>query len=61
MEKSLLLSHATKECEVTNFLGQASDAYAYVGRVQGSLFSWITLYLAPFKHKHKHQKLTHEN
>jgi hypothetical protein len=27
---SWLLSHATKECEVANFHGQASDAYAYV-------------------------------
>jgi hypothetical protein len=27
-----------------NFHGQASDAYAYVWMVQGSLFSWITLW-----------------
>ena len=27
---SRLLSHATKECEVANFHGQASDVYAYV-------------------------------
>jgi hypothetical protein len=25
-----LVDHATKECEVANFHGQASDAYAYV-------------------------------
>jgi hypothetical protein len=24
------MDHATKECEVANFNGQASDAYAYV-------------------------------
>jgi hypothetical protein len=24
------MDHATKECEVANFHGQASDAYAYV-------------------------------
>jgi hypothetical protein len=34
-----------EECEVANFHGQASDAYAYVWMVQGSLFSWITLCL----------------
>jgi hypothetical protein len=28
---------------VANFHGQASDAYAHVWMVQGSLFSWITL------------------
>jgi hypothetical protein len=27
-----------KECEVANFHGQASDAYAYVWMVQGNLF-----------------------
>jgi hypothetical protein len=27
-----------------NFHGQVSDAYAYVWRVQGSLFSWNTLW-----------------
>jgi hypothetical protein len=32
------MDHATKECEVANFHGQASDAYAYVWMVQGSLF-----------------------
>jgi hypothetical protein len=32
------------ECEVADFHGQASDAYAYAWMVQGSLFSWITLY-----------------
>ena len=32
-----------KECKVASFHGQASDAYAYVSMVQGSLFSWITL------------------
>ena len=36
--------HATKEYEVANFHGQTSDAYAYVWMVQGSLFSWITLW-----------------
>jgi hypothetical protein len=30
------------ECQVANFHGQASDAYAYVWMVQGSLFSWKT-------------------
>jgi hypothetical protein len=35
---SWLLSHAMKECQVANFRGQASDAYAYVWMVQGSLF-----------------------
>jgi uncharacterized membrane protein YiaA len=38
------MDHATKEWEVANFHGQASDAYAYVWMVQGSLFSWITLW-----------------
>ena len=38
------MDHATKECEVANFHGQASDAYAYVWMVQGSLFSWLTLW-----------------
>jgi uncharacterized membrane protein YiaA len=38
------ISHATKEYEVTNFHGQTSDVYAYVCMVQGSLFSWITLW-----------------
>ena len=33
-----------KECEVANFHGQASDAYAYVWMMQSSLFSWITLW-----------------
>ena len=32
-----------KECQVANFHEQASDAYAYVLMMQGSLFSWITL------------------
>jgi hypothetical protein len=40
---SRLPSHALKECEVANFYGQASDDYACVGTVQGSLFSLITL------------------
>ena len=35
------MDHAMKECEVANFHGQASDVYAYVWMVQGSLFSWI--------------------
>jgi hypothetical protein len=38
------MDHATKEWEVANFHGQASDAYAYVWMVQDSLFSWITLW-----------------
>jgi hypothetical protein len=38
------MDHATKECEVANFHGQASDAYAYVWMVQGSLCSWLTLW-----------------
>jgi hypothetical protein len=41
---SWLLSHATKECEVANLHGQASDAYAYVRMVQSILFSWKTLW-----------------
>jgi hypothetical protein len=41
---SWLLSNATKECEVANFHGKASDVYAYVWMVQGSFFSWITLW-----------------
>jgi hypothetical protein len=32
-----------KECQVANFHGQISDAYAYAWMVQGSLFSWMTL------------------
>jgi hypothetical protein len=47
-----------KECEVANFHGQTSDAYAYVGF---KVLSMKINYLAPFKHKHKHQKLAHEN
>jgi len=38
------MDHAMKEYEVANFHGQASDAYAYVRMMQGSLFSWITLW-----------------
>jgi len=34
-----------KKDRVANFHGQASDAYAYVGTVQGSLFSWSTSWL----------------
>ena len=33
-----------KECQVANFHGQASGAYAYVWMMQGSLFSWITIW-----------------
>jgi hypothetical protein len=40
----IFMDHAMKECEVANFHGQASDVYAYVWMVQGSLFSWITLW-----------------
>jgi hypothetical protein len=69
---SWLLFHEMKECEVANFHGQASDAYAYVWLVQGNLFfmdntlksfkvlSMKIKYFAPFKHIHKHQKLGHE-
>ena len=32
------MDHATKECEVANFHGQATDTYAYVWMVPGSLF-----------------------
>jgi hypothetical protein len=39
---SWLLFHAMKKGRVANFHGQASDAYAHVWTVQGSLFSWIT-------------------
>jgi hypothetical protein len=38
------MDHAMKECEVPNFHGQTSDAYAYVWMVQSSLFSWIILW-----------------
>jgi hypothetical protein len=38
------MDHATKEFEVANFHGQATDTYAYVWMVPGSLFSWITLW-----------------
>jgi hypothetical protein len=34
-----------KKGRVANFHGQASDAYAYVWMVQGSLFSWSTSWL----------------
>ena len=34
------MDHATKECEVAYFHGQATDTYAYVWMVPGSLFSW---------------------
>jgi hypothetical protein len=34
---SWLLSHVMKECQVTKFHGQTSDAYAYVWMVQGSV------------------------
>ena len=33
-----------KKDRVANFHGEASDAYAYAWMVQGSLFSWITLW-----------------
>ena len=33
-----------KECQVANFHGQASDTDAYVWMMQGSLFSWTTLW-----------------
>ena len=38
------MDHATKECEVANFHGKVSDAYAYAWMVQGSLLSWMTLW-----------------
>ena len=39
------MDHETKECEVANFHGQTSDAYAYVWMVPGSLFSWNNAYV----------------
>jgi hypothetical protein len=44
METRMCSEFSMKECEVDNFYGPASDAYAYVWMVQGSLFSWITLW-----------------
>jgi hypothetical protein len=65
------MDHVTKECEVANFHGQISDVYAYVGMVQPYICSMYDTgfkvlsmninYLAPFKHKHKHQKFAREN
>jgi hypothetical protein len=43
-ETSWLLFHAMKKGQVVNCHGQASDAYAYVLMMQGSLFSRITLW-----------------
>ena len=39
---SLHLYRAMSECKIAHFHGQASDAYVW--RVQGSLFSWTTLW-----------------
>jgi hypothetical protein len=59
-----------KEYQVANFHGQTSDAYAYVPSLHGicsmhdtgfKVLSMKINYLAPFKYKHKHQKLAHEN
>jgi hypothetical protein len=30
VQKIIFIDHAMKKCEVANFHGQASDAYAYV-------------------------------
>jgi hypothetical protein len=45
-----------KECEVANFHGQSS-----VYDTGFKVLSMKINYLAPFKHKHKDQKLAHEN
>jgi hypothetical protein len=42
-ETSWNLYHVLKECQVANFHGQASDAYADVWMMQGSLFSLIRI------------------
>ena len=38
------MDHEMIKCEVANFHRQTSDVYAYLLMVQGSLFSWITLW-----------------
>ena len=38
------MDHEMNECEVANFHRQTSDVYAYAWMVQGTLFSWITLW-----------------
>jgi hypothetical protein len=48
-----------KECEVANFHGQASDAYAYVWMVQGSLF-FMDNTLTPVSYIEQ-KKFAHEN
>jgi hypothetical protein len=50
LKTSWHLSHAMKECQVANFHGQASDAYAYVWMVQGILDIleyWLSMVTTP--------------
>jgi hypothetical protein len=57
-----------KKGRVANFHGQASDAYVnklpYICSMYDTGFKVLSMKIksfAPFKHKHKHQKLAHEN
>ena len=50
LKTSWHLSHAMKKCLVANFNEQASDAYAYVWMVQGSLDIleyWLSMATTP--------------
>jgi hypothetical protein len=71
------MDHAMKECEIANFHEQDSDAawdrshdvfhenkLPYICSMYDTGFKVLSMtinYLAPFKHKHKHQNLAHEN
>jgi hypothetical protein len=55
-----------KKGRVANFHGQASDKNKppYICSMYDTGFKVLSMkinYLAPFKHKHKHQKFAHEN
>jgi hypothetical protein len=55
------MDHATKECEVANFHGPASDYICSMYDTGVKVLSMKINYLAPFKHKDKYPKLAHEN
>jgi hypothetical protein len=53
-----------KKGQVANFHGTLHDSYSMQWRKVRSGFKVLSMkinYLAPFKHKYKHQKFAHEN
>jgi hypothetical protein len=57
------MDHATKECEVANFDVFHENKLPYICSKYNAGFKVLSMkikYFAPFKHKHKHQKLAHE-